>query len=187
MKVNSELKQINKGTGLNQGLENSVEGQLQQLHDLSQILVLMNRNRPSTIDKDTAKELEKSLGDTFVVDMVKFLSDENYRNTVFNVADRLKRVTNPYKVFWDVVHYRGYIESLATVVEGSKLISNIYKATVIQYPQVISGFSLNKLEKQKMIKRIEEFYHRKRNKLFFEYLGKQFTFTYQKNGINIRN
>jgi len=90
----------------------------------------MNRNRSSDIDNDTANELKQSLGNTFVVDMVKFLSDKDYRNTVFNVADRLKRVSNPYKVFWDVVHYRGYIESLATVVEGSKLISNIYKATV---------------------------------------------------------
>jgi hypothetical protein len=90
----------------------------------------MNRNRSSDINNDTANERKQSLGNTFVVDMVKFLSDEDYRNKVFNAADTLKRVTNPYKVFWDVVHYRGYIESLATVVEGSKLISNIYKATV---------------------------------------------------------
>ena len=95
----------------------------------------MVRNKSSKIEKNTTEDLKKSLGDTFVVDMVRFLSDEDYRNTVFEAADTLKRVTNPYKVFWDVVHYRGYIESLATVVEGSKLISNIYN--ILSFRQVL--------------------------------------------------
>lgn len=188
MRVNSELKQVNKGTKLNQGIANSIEEQLASIHDIQQIVNQMVNNKAYNDEhKDLINKFKDINNGSLTIDFKKFIIDEGYRESIINFVNEIKWVVNPYQVFWNVGHYRGYLEGLLTVLEGSKKISKIYASTISAYQTAIKQQSLTKDEKTIAIKQCEEYFHRKRNRLFFENLGNKFTFTYKsiKNNRNI--
>lgn len=132
--------------------------------------------------KNTPVELESDTNDQ--VDEKKVVY---YRDVVTNYFDSIKWVSNPFKIFQNVKHYRGYLEGLFSVIQSNRKISTIYNDLYNVYPMVFKELNVKSPDKKQVVSSIEKFFHIQRNKLFFRELGNKYTFSLYNGSTVVHN
>lgn len=132
--------------------------------------------------KNTPVELESDTNDQANEKKVVY-----YRDVVTNYFDSIKWVSNPFKIFQNVKHYRGYLEGLFSVIQSNRKLSTIYNDLYNVYPMVFKELNVKSPDKKQVVSSIEKFFHIQRNKLFFRELGNKYTFSLYNGSTVIHN
>ena len=144
----------------------------------------LNKNTISFIHymKNTPVELEPNTDNKLTEKTVFY-----YRDVVTSYFDSIKWVSNPFKIFQNVKHYRGYLEGLFSVIQSNRKLSTIYNDLYNVYPMVFKELNVKSADKKQVVSSIEKFFHIQRNKLFFRELGNKYTFSLHNGSTVIHN
>ena len=167
--IANEQARLRPVLGLNQGLPNDVQSQLKFLRNFESIF----SQRLQEIPGDHSNFIEKLKGVTgrndARISFEKFVTNENYRNSIIELYDDIKMAVNIFDVMTNVSHYFGYLRSMYALVKTASLSSKVYKEANIISRDVLSKYidvAKSSTTHGKMTKKIIKFINHKLNTQF---------------------
>ena len=185
----SEMSLIRPNLGLNQQLPNSKENQINFIKKFENII----RDRLNSIDsnqqsKDTpelsALEALNEEGNPHKVDLVKFIWDENYRNTAIAAYESIKYKVNALDVLLKVPHYFGYLKACGALYKSLQNVSVQYREQDRIADTIIRGDLgiTNSKDIQKRLKSASRYISRVMNNMFLSSQNVELTIPKIKDG-----
>ena len=157
----SELRRLGSILSYNQGFRTKVPELLGTIEKFSTLISdrideLENWEKKNSIEAiNDFKDIYK----TTEVDLSKFFFDENYRNDVINLYDKIKHTFNIMDCIWTLPQVRGYLQSLLTIKGGMESISNKFILLQDLGKTVSSTYNFkSKTDLERMYKNIASFY-----------------------------
>lgn len=152
----------------NQSLPNSPEEQLSFMRNFENIF--MNRLDDFSGDGvnvlEQLQELNGQNADNNKVNLNRFVTDENYRNSIIKLYDQIKAAVNIFDVMANAKHYFGYLEALNKLINAQLYGSVIYKALNEVSKNIISPYYKGGKQHNKFMKSTKRFFTKKINDYF---------------------
>lgn len=168
-----EMSLIRPNLGLNQQLPNSKENQINFIKKFENAIYdRLDNINPNEQAKETS-ELE-ALADLntdknkYSVDLIKFIWDENYRNTAIAAYESIKYKVNILDVLLKVPHYFGYLKSCGALYKSLQNVSVQYREQDRIAEKIIRGDLKisNSKDIQKRLKTASRYISRQMNNMF---------------------
>lgn len=170
----SEMGRLRGIYALNQGLPNKVEDKFKFIDKFETIFE--DRIREMTPEDKEAvvtvngmvmkvsevisklKNVVNNESNPYRISFRKFMSDEDYRNTLISLYGGLKHSFNVLDAAWSVPHYRGYLEAFHMDMEGNYMIMSKYRMMKDLGPRIIkSGGYFDSVSKSNVYKKLQSF------------------------------
>lgn len=170
----SEMGRLRGIYALNQGLPNKVEDKFKFIDKFESIFEdrireITSEEMETTVTmngmvmklSDVVNKLKNVINNEsnpYRISFRRFMSDEEYRNTLISLYGGLKHSFNVLDAAWSVPHYRGYLESFHMDMEGNYMIMSKYRMMKDLGPRIIkSGGYFNATKRANVYKRLQSF------------------------------
>lgn len=170
----SEMGRLRSIYALNQGLPNKVEDKFKFVDKFESIFEdrireISAEEKEGTVMVDgmimkvsdviaKLRNLTNNTDNPYRISFSKFMSDEEYRNTLISLYGGLKHSFNVLDAAWSVPHYRGYMKAFHMDMEGNYMIMSKYRMMRDLGPRIIKdgGFYSSK-ERSNVYKKLQSF------------------------------
>ena len=170
----SEMGRIRVIYALNQGLANKVPDKFKFIDKFEsmfndRIRELSNEDKEADVMingvsmkvKDVISKLKSLVNNAeepYRISFMKFMSDEEYRNTLISLYGGIKHSFNVLDAVWSVPHYRGFLKTFYVDVNSNYSIMSKFRMMKDLGPKVISrGRFFNSKDKDNVYKRLPSF------------------------------
>lgn len=165
--VNSEFGVLRNMLSLNQGLPSSPSEQIIALRQFQNII--QNRANAVNLSSKKRNSYADKLGGTLALDLHKFLNNKQYREDAINIYNDMKVAVNVLAAAYETPHYRGYLKDLDVLIQGTKLYSSVYRATLNDVDEVLQEFGYFQTQDiENTINSMYKFYMNVINNLFLQ-------------------
>lgn len=167
----SDIEQLFKGSQeigvlrtliLNQGVKVMVEDKLSFYDSFSSIIEQRLPKKATEEDvKPNVAEFYRNNNNSYKIDLIKYCTNDNYRQLVINAYEDVKHTINPFRVIDGLPHFREYLNAAA--VDAIKLgVSSVFKATREYSNFIFDKYNVYETKaRSKYYKRMRDFYIRK--------------------------
>jgi len=111
--------------------------------------------------KPNVAEFYRNNNNSYKIDLIKYCTNDNYRQLVINAYEDVKHTINPFRVIDGLPHFREYPNAAA--VDAIKLgVSSVFKATREYSNFIFDKYNVYETKaRSKYYKRMRDFYIRK--------------------------
>jgi hypothetical protein len=100
------------------------------------------------------------------IDLERFVSDATYRSDVINAYDDVKVAFNVFDIAWNVPHFRGYLEGMASLYRHAKTASSNVR-TFDEIARKTLNTKQSSTKQLDYLKKLSRFVSHKNNENFF--------------------
>lgn len=188
--VNEEMGELRKVLALNQGLPNLIQDQIAWIGSFRTILSQAAKRKGISSEdiskipelkvlSDLNDELRKQgkiyFEDKLGIDLNSFLNNHTYQQAVINAYSVCKQAVNIMKAMITVPHYKGYLNTMNLLYEGSKAVSVVYKEQCKIYDKILPKLKLRSEKMEAFKKGVTPIIFRKINNDFLQQEQKQYS------------